>query len=281
MQPDIVTTAGNNGKTCIQHGPLNDRVYLMKLDTADLPDIVDEMESLGRENGYSKLFAKVPAFAAKVFLDRGFAPEANAPGLYRGERSGVFLGKYLNPSRAKQCDAATIRNVLKIADAKTAIDPDEIDTASVVALGAEHAEELAALYDTVFDSYPFPVDDPAYLRDAMRSHVLFFGIFRRGRLVAASSAELDTDWGCAEMTDFATLPEYRKRGAALRLLTAMENAVREKGFVSAYTIARAVSPAMNSVFARAGYAFGGTLPNNTNISGGLESMNVWCKSLAE
>ena len=36
---------------------------------------------------------------------------------------------------------------------------------------------------------------------------------------------------------------------------------------------------MNITFARQGYAFSGTLYNNTNISGNLESMNVWHKPL--
>jgi hypothetical protein len=36
---------------------------------------------------------------------------------------------------------------------------------------------------------------------------------------------------------------------------------------------------MNFVFAGAGYAFGGTLVNNTGISGRLESMNVWYRPL--
>jgi len=47
----------------------------------------------------------------------------------------------------------------------------------------------------------------------------------------------------------------------------------------AYTIARALSAGMNVTFARAGYDYGGTLTNNTNICGQIESMNVWYKPL--
>jgi hypothetical protein len=36
---------------------------------------------------------------------------------------------------------------------------------------------------------------------------------------------------------------------------------------------------MNITFAKNGYEFCGTLTNNTDISGGLESMNVWFKPL--
>jgi hypothetical protein len=35
---------------------------------------------------------------------------------------------------------------------------------------------------------------------------------------------------------------------------------------------------MNITFAKCGYIFGGTLINNTQISGSIESMNLWHKS---
>jgi hypothetical protein len=44
-----------------------------------------------------------------------------------------------------------------------------------------------------------------------------------------------------------------------------------------YTIARSHSAGMNITFAKKGYLFGGTLINNTDISGKIESMNVWYK----
>jgi beta-lysine N6-acetyltransferase len=60
----------------------------------------------------------------------------------------------------------------------------------------------------------------------------------------------------------------------------VEEEMRQRGIRLAFTIARAYSFGMNITFARADYRFGGTLVNNTNISGALESMNVWHKPLA-
>jgi hypothetical protein len=37
---------------------------------------------------------------------------------------------------------------------------------------------------------------------------------------------------------------------------------------------------MNITFAKNGYEYAGTLKNNTNISGNIESMNVWYKHLS-
>jgi beta-lysine N6-acetyltransferase len=38
---------------------------------------------------------------------------------------------------------------------------------------------------------------------------------------------------------------------------------------------------MNKTFAALGYRYGGTLVNNTQICGDLESMNVWHKPLTQ
>ncbi len=81
------------------------------------------------------------------------------------------------------------------------------------------------------------------------------------------------------MTDFATLPKWRGKGFAQCLLLHMEKTMKRRGIKTAYTIARAMSAGMNVTFSRAGYRFGGRLKNNTNISGNIESMNVWYKQL--
>jgi putative beta-lysine N-acetyltransferase len=83
----------------------------------------------------------------------------------------------------------------------------------------------------------------------------------------------------AEMTVFATSPVCRGRGLATYLLAHAEAAAEKVGVKTAYTIARAYSAGMNITFARNGYTFSGTLTHNTQISGKLESMNVWYKAL--
>ena len=140
-------------------------------------------------------------------------------------------------------------------------------------------ESLATVYQQVFESYPFPIHEPDYLLETMDSHVQYFGVFDDTQLVAASSAEMDTTAQNAEMTDFATLPDYRGQGLALHLLETMEQHMRDLGIKTGYTIARALSAGMNITFAKHGYHYGGTLTNNTNICGRIESMNVWYKPL--
>jgi putative beta-lysine N-acetyltransferase len=90
---------------------------------------------------------------------------------------------------------------------------------------------------------------------------------------------MDTADSNVEMTDFATLPELRGKGYSYYLLDEMEKNMSDTGIKTAYTIARARSYGMNTVFSRHSYIYAGTLVNNTNISGGIESMNVWYKKL--
>jgi putative beta-lysine N-acetyltransferase len=145
--------------------------------------------------------------------------------------------------------------------------------------GPQDVEALAACYDMVFESYPFPIQEPAHLREEMDGGTRFFTAWEGDRLVAASSMEPGGADGAVEMTDFATLSEYRGRGLATRLLAIMDRVGRASGRRVAYTIARAPSHGMNITFARRGYRYGGTLINNTQISGAIESMNVWYKLL--
>lgn len=113
----------------------------------------------------------------------------------------------------------------------------------------------------------------------MDENVIYHGIWKEDELVALSSAEIDAGGENVEMTDFATRPDFRSQGLATYLLDKMEEDVRSRGIRTAYTIARAYSYGMNITFAKHGYCFAGTLTNNTQIFGQLESMNVWYKPL--
>ncbi len=270
------------GPALIQHGPLSDRVYLMKLENAaEADDVAEHVLSLARARDYGKIFVKAPVAARAAFLERGFEEEARVPGMLCGKRDVCFLARYRKPARAKPRDAEAVRSVLDAALARKArrnaprIPPGY----TFQVLSQEHCQEMAVLYGQVFASYPFPIHDPRYLCETMRSHVRYMGAFKNGGLAAVASAELDRKGRNAEMTDFATLPEHRGQGLASVLLARLEDEAARFGVLTAYTIARAVSPGMNITFARAGYAFAGTLTRNTNIAGALECMNVWHKPL--
>ncbi len=276
---DQIDTIGNS---LIQHGPFNQRIYLMKLDQDDRFVITAKMDELAVEKNYTKLFVKVPLWAMNEFKKAGYIKEAHIPGFYNGKTGAYFMAKYLDENRRHPSDdvKAEIRSIIKTAQAKNPVDPlDDLSNAlSLRELTADDAVKLTELYKIVFKSYPFPIHDPAYIKETMQDHIRYFGIFEGDRLLAASSSEMDKDAQNVEMTDFATHPDSRGRKFALYLLQHMESKMRNEDMLTFYTIARAMSPGMNITFAKQGYQYGGTLYNNTQISGGLESMNVWYKA---
>ena len=278
MTTDIITTIGSS---LIQHGPLNDRIYLMKLSREDASSVVPRLDDLASAEGYSKIFAKVPAATVREFLAAGYRIEARVPRFFHGVEDGVFLGKYFDEDRRDSADPE-IGQV--VADALAhAADPGSTKRTNsewkVTVAGPGDAKYLAALYGQVFETYPFPITDPSYIRETMADNVRYFIVKHEGTLIAASSAEMDPQGMNAEMTDLAVLPAYRGQGISSYLLRHMEGAMEEAGIHIAYTIARAAYPPVNILFARAGYRFGGTLVNNTSICGSFESMNVWYKAL--
>lgn len=271
----------NVGKSTIQHGEYNDRIYLMHLAPEDLPQILQTLDQIGEENDYSKIFAKVPQIALSDFEKNGYVVEAKIPTYFEGKGPAFFMAKYMKESRRQAHSKKRIADVLDNAQKITPPEqlPQSVSGYGVSVCRPSEANEMAKVYGIVFDSYPFPIYDPAYIRETIEENVVYFAVRHRGEIVALSSAEMDTHARAAEMTDFATLPEFRGKSLATVLLGRMEEEMRSRDIPTVYTIARAMSFGMNAVFAKHGYVFDGTLINNTNISGQIESMNVWWKKL--
>ncbi len=277
MRDHIEKIAGS----LIQHGPFNDRVYLMKLATDDFENLPSVIEDIAQENNYSKIFSKIPVSAKEYFLSRGHIEEAHIPGFFNGDEDASFMAKYLSPVRMQEPNSQENSSVLKAAISKFNVSKDVklSDDEQFIVCSETDTSEMADLYRQVFPSYPFPISDVTYLLRTMSEDSVYFGIRRNGKLVAVSSCEMDIANSNVEMTDFATVPESRGKGYSYYLLDEMENNMREIGIKTAYTIARARSYGMNTVFSRHSYIYAGTLVNNTNISGGIESMNIWYKKL--
>lgn len=265
-----------------QHGTSNNRLYLMKWDGKDERRVLETITHLLADNNYTKAFIKIPEEKVSVFKEYGFLEEARIPSYYNTSAC-VFMGLFRDPSRSKvsEDDKKEIEKNLSIARGKQ-IDGGcktvELSSGFTLrSLNKGDCASLAQLYRLVFKSYPFPIHTGEYLEKTMDENILYFGIFLGDSLVAASSAEMDFDTSSVELSDFAVNPSYRGKSFANVLLAEMEKEMKKQGIKTLYTIARALSAGMNCTFAKAGYEYSGTLVNNTNISGAIESMNVWYK----
>ena len=169
------------GRSTIQHGPESDRIYLMKLDAQDLDSMPAALITKARQHGYGKVFCKLPAMLARPFVKREYRVAAEVPNLFFGLEKGVFLSYFLSAERRRQAeeDQQRIQDILKLAfDQPQGEDPKEIPSKfRLRELAPEDAEALAELYAAVFDSYPFPIFDPAYLRQTMDSHIRYTSAF--------------------------------------------------------------------------------------------------------
>lgn len=278
MQSDVVLHRGNS---IIQHGRINNRVYVMKLAQGDIPDIIRYADDLTDKEGYTKIFVKVPESSVEIFSNAGYVTEATVPFFFHGKEPAVFMAKYAHQGRNEVLHVKELANVLSTAFAyKGERSVQNLPEGfSLTRADTGDAEEIAALYRLVFKTYPFPIFDPLYIWQSMKGQIRYFVIRKSDKLAAVASYEIDTENLNAEVTDFATSPFFRGMGFATILLNVMETDMKKEGILLAYTIARAISRPINVTFARAGYEFGGLLPNNTNICGSLESMNVWYKKL--
>jgi len=276
---DIISKTANG--SIIQHGKHNDRVYLMKLKDGNTQSTLDEIIKIAKENNYSKIFCKVPKSTAPLFLARGYILEAFIPKFYNNSEDLFFLSKFLNPERLKNIEKDKFHNLNVLLADPTRIKSVKTRPSGykIRRLGKNDVEQITLIYSGVFESYPFPIHDQKYIAKTMDENVQYFGAEKDGELAALASSEIDFEGENAEMTDFATRKNHTGKNLSVLLLSTMEKEMKQQGITTLYTIARLNSIPMNKTFLRSGYLYSGTLMKNTNISGKIESMNVYYKYL--
>jgi len=149
----------------IQHGRYNDRIYLIKVESELSHTYPSDLIDLAKKNNYSKIFAKIPECHSNIFLDAGFQEEAHIPAFYSGKEASMFMGFFLNDERSKESNLERIEDILNIALGKKA-DPSTCDLKNGFVLRVCNETDVAMLaniYQTVFQSYPFPIYDPKYI----------------------------------------------------------------------------------------------------------------------
>jgi putative beta-lysine N-acetyltransferase len=265
----------------IQHGPYNNRIYLMRLNTDETHGLIAALDNMALKNGYGKISAKIPAPSWNAFKSADYVKEAVVPGFFTGKTDGFFIAKYFSAGRQKAQNVEKLLRLVKQAGDGSANILHRTGKAArdVIACRPSDAAEMSAIYQQVFKSYPFPIQKQTYLKRMMKEGVLYFCIRIEGKIAAISAAEIDLVNKNVEMTDFATFPKMRGMGLAGMLLSHMDNKTRRLGIKTAYTIARATSHGMNSVFKNSGYTYAGLLKNNSQICGSIQSMTVWYKHL--
>ena len=272
MEDKIETIEGS----VVQHGHHNGRIYLMHLNSQDTGSLILKLDRMAIEQGYGKIFAKIPATCWKAFKSAGYTKEAVVPGFYKGKIDGLFIAKFFSAERQEARNPTCVNQIENIPGRNHR---DDLTTPPPVACTPSNAEALSKIYRQVFESYPVPIHQPEYLKRMMGNNVCYFCIHVKKKIAAVAAAEIEPANKTSEMTDFATLPEYRGRGFAEKLLGRLDDEARCHGVKTAYTIARADSYGMNRAFKKKEYRYAGRLTQNSQIGGRIRSMTVWYKHL--
>ncbi|MDX2501907.1 MAG: putative beta-lysine N-acetyltransferase, partial [Deltaproteobacteria bacterium] len=86
----------NINGSLIQHGPHNNRIYLMRLNPNHIASLIAVLDEMALQKGYGKIFAKIPAPAWDAFRSAGYIKEAVVPGFFTDKIDGFFIAKYFS-----------------------------------------------------------------------------------------------------------------------------------------------------------------------------------------
>lgn len=247
----------------------------------DFSEMLTLLKELAQENNCSKIMFQVKKDQEALLIAHSFQYEAKISGFFQGEDAYIYSW-FLDADRGRIVDQGQVLRVMDMVreDAKE-LEPCELPLGYTMRSAvAEDAEALAKLYDTIFETYPTPMNDPVFVRKMMKSNVHFSIVEYESELVSACSADFFPQFNAVEMTDCATLPEHRGQGLLSHQFAHLEEEMIERQVDTLFSVTRAVSVGMNLINVRNGYEYSGRLIQNTNISGRLEDMNIWVKKLS-
>ncbi len=277
--PKIEEIQTKDGNARIKFDTFNQRIKIVSF-KGSLENLMDELKFYSRKDTIGKIFSIISKEDISIFKEQGFIIEAKIDQFIKGE-PGYLLSKFITPERKMSMTLPEEEEVLIIS--REYISQDYTHTnyeAYTIRDGMkEDANELAKLYDKVFETYPSPMNDPNYIQYAMDNNVFFKVALYENKIVSAASADIDPINLNSEMTDCATLKEHRGSGLMGHLIFELERDLKSRDYKVLYSTARATSTGMNIVFAKHDYAYGGRLINHCHICGQFENMNIWVKIL--
>lgn len=283
-QDHYETVTGRNFKCRILVSPYNRRLTVYEFHLSGENGAGEMIRALAKKagtRGMDKIWLKSSTRWARAFSNAGLKLEAKIPGYFKNRETANIFAMYLSTQRATPSNEKTgcrFKFDQPVPGSPAGASKQVLPPGVTLKWSAEEdSDALAQLYRKVYTTYPFPVFDPDYLRETMANDVCYLAAWHNEQPVAAASAEINRPEENAEVTDFATLPEWRGSGLASLLLFQLEQRLKKEGIRCLYTIARSSSAGMNKVLNGAGYKFQGVLINNCNIGGGFEDMYVYSK----
>lgn len=264
----------------------NKRVIFYQYESELLKERLEEIEEMKERN----IIEKVSLYGTENNLEEiaEVAEEADINLIMEGKIDGFFNGEdafvysqFLDPNRQVCKFLKQQKEIIESAIKKGPIDEvlklsDEFSLRE-----AQHGDviEMANVFKQVFKTYPTPMHEPRYIKKVMDEETIFSLVTHDDKIISIASADINDKYNNAEITDCATLPEFRGNGLLTHIIAHLEDRLLERDVPNLFSLTRAQSIGMNHVIAKHGYEYRGTLVQNCDISGGYEDMNIWVKQL--
>lgn len=262
----------------------NQRLRVLEYRADDVTGMVMALRALADANGFDKILVMASHDDWQAFLRFGYVLEAVLEYFHAGVDAFV-VSKFRSQERLS---SPNLMEEILLIERIVGERPVGHVRAPPPGFRVRLAEQgdipaLLRLYRRIFESYPSPLGHASYLEQVFQRDSIFAVCVDEGvgpgEVVAAASAELTPGKRAAELTDCATMPPARGKGLMSRILMRLEDELCRREYICAYTMARARSYGMNSVFHQLGYEYTGRLINNCDIYGAYEDMNIWVRDL--
>lgn len=228
----------------------------------------------------SKIICYCDTETIDTFIKAGFESEGKIEGYFKG--TDAFCMSYFINSNRKICSnyskkELVIKECLSVKN--TYINHKNKLKCLIRTATKNDIKEMAKLFSTVFLSYSSPIYDEEYIKQTMNEKVLYKVAVYDGKIISVASADMDVENLSAEITDCATLLDYRGNGVLSNIIYSLESDLKVKGFKTLYSLSRAINPSINFILSKHNFNFSGRLVNNCSICGTFEDMNIWVKNI--
>lgn len=227
-----------------------------------------------------KVICNCESESSTLFHDAGFKLEGKINGYFKG-KDALCMSYFIDTEREFCSNFSQKESLIRECIDKKSIFKNYNNNFEVLIRNANEndIDEMIKLFSTVFSSYPSPIYDKNFIKETMNQKVLYKVAVYNGKIVSIASADMDKENLNAEITDCATYPDYSNKGILSGIIYSLECNLRANGFMTLYSLSRAINPSINFVLSRHNYIFTGRMVNNCNICGTLEDMNIWVKQL--
>ncbi|MFA7468427.1 MAG: putative beta-lysine N-acetyltransferase [Desulfotomaculaceae bacterium] len=258
---------------------VNKRLKVLNHQIQDWPKAVSWLDRAAGQHQLGKILFNIKSPENYVLENSGYVLEGVIPAFFKGT-DALCYSRYTDFERSKSQYYEQEEEILmQIKNAQHRSETTKKLPAGlkIDRINNEQAGDLVNLYRRIFSTYPSPLLNPDYVHKVMETHISFWGMFEGDQLISAASAEMNLSNCNAEITDCATLPEYRGQGLLRHLIMVLEEEMQTKEISALYSLARAGSYGMNAALDRLGYEYQGRFINNCHIGGRFEDMNLWTK----